>query len=187
MPNGKKVRCKGFTYLGLLFALAFAGVALALAGVMWHTTARRAKEQQLLFAGSAIRDAIVRYYRRSPGGIREFPRTLHDLVEDRRYITVERHLRRIYEDPQTGKRDWGLITNESGRIVGVYSKSREAPLKRDNFPQIFAAFSSAQSYADWRFSAVDNQTMFGLNALASPANGDDAAPPASGPPLRIRK
>ena len=183
----KRVRCKGFTYLGLLFALALAGVALALAGVMWHTTARRAKEQQLLFAGSAIRDALIHYYRRSPGGMREFPRTLQDLVEDRRYITVERHLRKIYDDPQTGKRDWGLITNESGRIVGVYSKSREAPLKRDNFPQIFAAFSAAKNYGDWRFSAVENQTMFGLNAIEPPAKIDDAASPLPARPLRLRK
>jgi type II secretory pathway pseudopilin PulG len=183
----KRVRSKGFTYVGLLFALALASVALALAGVLWHTAARRAKEQQLLFAGSAIRDAIVRYYRRSPGGIREFPRTLQDLVEDRRYITIERHLRKIYEDPQTGNRDWGLVTNESGRIVGVYSKSREAPMKRDNFPQIFAAFAGAKAYTDWRFSAVDNQTMFGLNALASPANLDDAAPPLPERTPRVRK
>jgi type II secretory pathway pseudopilin PulG len=180
-------RCRGFTYLGLLFALALAGVALALAGVLWHTAARRANEQQLLFAGGAIRDAIVHYYRRSPGGIREFPRNLQDLVEDRRYITVERHLRRIYEDPLTGKRDWGLITNEHGRIVGIYSQSREAPLKRDNFPQIFAAFAGARLYSDWRFSAVDNQTMFGVNAQTSPANADASSLPVPERPLRVRK
>ena len=181
------MRSQGFTYLGLLFVLALAGTALALAGVAWHTAGRRAKEQQLLFAGSAIRDALVRYYRRSPGGIREFPRELHDLVEDRRYITVERHLRKIYDDPQTGDRNWGLITNESGRIVGVYSKSREAPLKRDNFPQNFAAFSSAQTYSDWRFSAVENQTMFGLNAVGLPVKADDATPPLPERPVRLRK
>jgi type II secretory pathway pseudopilin PulG len=180
-------RCKGFTYLGLLFALALAGVALALAGVMWHTSARRAQEQQLLFAGGAIRDAIVRYHRRSPGGIREYPRNLQDLVEDRRYITVERHLRRIYEDPLTGKRDWGVITNEQGRIVGIYSKSREAPLKRDNFPPRFAAFAGASLYSDWRFSAVDNQTMFGTNAQAAPVTATDSSLPVPERPLRVRK
>ena len=181
------VRCRGFTYLGLLFALALAGVMLALAGVMWHTAAQRAKEQQLLFAGGAIRDAIIRYYRRSPGGVREFPRALQDLVEDRRYITVERHLRRIYEDPLTGKRDWGLITSDDGRITGVYSQSRGAPMKRDNFSQTFAAFAGAHAYSDWRFSAVDTQTMFGMNALAAPANVDDSAPPLRERPLRARK
>lgn len=166
------LRFKGFTYLGLLFALAFTGVALALAGVVWHTASRRAKEEQLLFAGGAIRDAIVHYYRRSPGGNREFPRTLQDLVEDRRYITVERHLRKIYADPITGKRDWGLITGPDGRIVGVYSQSREAPMKRDNFRDTFASFAQAEHYSDWQFSAASTQTTPSLTAGEPVANID---------------
>jgi len=168
------MRSKGFTYLGLLFALTLAGVALALAGVLWHTSSKRAKEEQLLFAGGAIRDAIVHYYRRSPGGNREFPRSLDELVEDRRYITVERHLRRVYADPMTGKREWGLITNADGRILGVYSPSREAPLKRENFSATFAAFSQAARYSDWRFTDVDLQ--------AAPAPTTDPAPNTAAPP-----
>src|SRR5436309_3351575 len=101
-----------------------------MAGVVWHTAGKRAKEQQLLFAGAAIQDAILHYYRSTPNRGREFPRTLQDLIEDNRYITVERHLRRIYADPMTGKPDWGLIMGADGRIVGIYSRSQEAPLKR---------------------------------------------------------
>ena len=149
---------KGFTYLGLLFAVALAGVALALAGIVWQTASKRAKEEQLLFAGGAIRDAIIRYYRRTPGGDREFPRTLQDLVEDPRYVTRERHLRKIYEDPITGKRDWGLIKGAEGRIVGVYSQSREAPVKREKFPHAFASFEHAHRYSDWRFTAEPGDT-----------------------------
>jgi type II secretory pathway pseudopilin PulG len=152
------VHLKGFTYLGLLFALAFAGVALALAGIVWQTANKRAKEEQLLFAGGAIRDAITGYYRRTPGGNREFPRTLQDLVEDRRYITVERHLRKIYVDPFTSKRDWGLIKGAEGRIVGVFSQSREAPVKREKFPHTFASFEQAHRYSDWRFTAEPDHT-----------------------------
>src|SRR3954467_5106936 len=154
----KNVHRQGFTYLGLLFAIAFAGVGLALAGVVWHTAAKRAKEEQLLFAGGAIRDAIVDYYRRSPGGMREYPRTLQDLTEDRRYITMERHLRKIYADPITGKREWGLIRNADGHIVGVHSPSRAAPLKQENFRDAFASFAQAEHYSDWRFIAADEQT-----------------------------
>ena len=171
------VRSRGFTYLGLLFALALASVALALAGVVWHTASKRAKEAQLLFAGGAIRDAIVQYYRRSPNGTREFPRALQDLVEDRRYITVERHLRKIYADPITGKPDWGLIRDANGAIVGVYSQSREVPLKRDNFRETFAAFAQARQYSDWKFSAVNSETTPGADALVPAANGNQAALP----------
>jgi len=171
------VRTRGFTYLGLLFALALAGVALALAGFVWHTASKRAKEVQLLFAGGAIRDAIVSYYRRSPNGSREYPRALQDLLEDRRYITVERHLRKIYADPITGKRDWGLMTDANGAIVGVYSQSREVPLKRDNFRDTFAAFAQARHYSDWKFSAVYTDTTPAIDGPVSAANGDRAPLP----------
>jgi type II secretory pathway pseudopilin PulG len=152
------VHIKGFTYLGLLFAVALAGVALALAGVVWQTASKRAKEEQLLFAGGAIRDAIIRYYRSTPGGDRQFPRTLQDLVEDPRYVTHERHLRKIYLDPITGKRDWGLIKGAEGRIMGVYSQSRETPIKREKFPATFASFEHADRYSDWRFTAEPEDT-----------------------------
>ena len=170
---------RGFTYLGLLFALALAGVAFALTGVVWHTAGKRAKEEQLLFAGSAIRDAIARYYRRSPGGNREYPRTLQDLLEDRRYITVERHLRKIYVDPISGKRDWGLIKTGDDRIVGVYSQSHEAPMKRDNFRDVQASYPDAKQYSDWKFNAAAVSTT---PAVAdSPATIDAPAPPKSRP------
>ena len=172
----------GFTYVGLLFAVALAGVALALAGVVWHTASKRAKEEQLLFAGSAIRDAIDRYYRRTPGGAREYPQTLQELVEDRRYITVERHLRKIYVDPITGSRNWGLITSADGRIVGVYSESREAPLKRGNFRDEFASFAEARSYTEWKFSAVHALATSGTagNAVSGGDPALDQRRPRSG-------
>lgn len=166
---------KGFTYLGLLFAVALAGVALALAGIVWQTANKRAKEEQLIFAGGAIRDAISRYYRRTPGGLREFPRTLQDLVEDRRYVTIERHLRKIYMDPFTGKRDWGLIKGAEGRIVGVFSQSREAPVKRERFPDIFASFEKANRYSDWRFTAEPDQTTPSATERQSTETTDNSA------------
>lgn len=176
------MRANGFTYLGLLFALALAAAGFAVAGVVWHIAGKRAKEQQLLFAGSAIRDAIQHYYLRSPGGIGEYPRALEDLVEDRRYVTVERHLRKLYVDPITGKPDWELITGADGRIVGVYSPSRDTPLKRENFRGAFASFARAGHYSDWRFSVVDEQAAL---APAQGATADAAAVKA--PPGERRK
>lgn len=149
------MRSGGFTYLGFLFSLALAGVGLAVCGVAWHIMSKRAKEEQLLFAGGAIRDAIADYYRRTPNGAREYPRSLQELLEDRRYLTIERHLRKLYADPITGKPEWGLIKNGDGRIVGVFSPSRDKPLKRENFHDEFAAFARAERYSDWRFSAVE--------------------------------
>src|SRR5262245_36530790 len=41
----------GFTYLTILFVVAFMGIGLALTGEVWHTAALREKEAQLLYAG----------------------------------------------------------------------------------------------------------------------------------------
>jgi type II secretory pathway pseudopilin PulG len=60
---------RGFTYVGLLLAVALAGVALAAAGMLWSTTAKRDKEAELLFVGDQFRRAIARL-RGTPGAKR---------------------------------------------------------------------------------------------------------------------
>ena len=102
---------------------------------------------------------------------------MQDLIEDRRYITIERHLRKIYVDPITGRPDWGLIKDANGAIVGVYSQSREAPIKRDNFQETFAAFAQARHYSDWKFSAVIPETTPAVDGPVPAANGDRAPLP----------
>ena len=52
---------RGFTYVGLLLAVALAGVALAAAGTLWSTVAQRDRELELLFVGDQYRRAIGSY------------------------------------------------------------------------------------------------------------------------------
>jgi type II secretory pathway pseudopilin PulG len=118
---------RGFTYLALLFAVAISGVLLAAAGTVWQTAMQRERELELLFVGAEIERAITLYFETSPGPVRELPRTLADLVEDRRGPVVRRHLRRLYRDPITGG-DWGIVPAPGGRIAGVYSRSDRTPL-----------------------------------------------------------
>lgn len=42
----------------------------------------------------------------------------------------------------------------NGALVGVHSSSRDAPLKTAQFPQRYAQFAGAQTYADWQFVFV---------------------------------
>ena len=98
-----------------------------------------------------IRDAIALYYLRSPGAARRYPRRLEDLLQDDRYPVVVRYLRRIYADPMTGSTRWGLIEAPGGGIMGVYSLSGAAPLKRAGFSHENKGFESARRYAEWRF------------------------------------
>ena len=143
-------RAQGFTYLGLMLFMAISGIAMAGAGLMWHTEMKREKERQLLFVGEEFRQAIASYYDNLPQGAGQFPLTLEDLLRDARYPVIKRHLRRVYADPMTGKRDWELI-REQGRIMGVRSQSESAPLKTAGFTELQYEFGEAETYRDWKF------------------------------------
>ena len=141
---------RGFSYLGLMFLVFAIGVGLAKAGAVWQIEVQREKEKELLFIGEQYAMAIASYYESTPGGVRQFPASLNDLLQDHRFPGVRRHLRKLYADPVTGGGEWGLVRQE-GRITGVYSLSPERPLKKAGFPPAWAAFVSAGSYSAWQF------------------------------------
>ena len=144
----------GFTYLGLLVIVMIMGAALAATGTFFSHAAQREKERELLFVGDHFRQAIESYYRRSPGAS-AYPKTLDDLVEDKRFPMPQHHLRRIYRDPVTGSAQWALVEAPGGAgIMGVHSLSGEAPIKSGNFDARDAAFEGAAKYADWQFLYV---------------------------------
>jgi len=141
---------KGFTYIGVLFFVALAGIALAGVGVIWHTETKREKERELLFIGDQFRRAIGQYYERSVGAKR-FPTSINDLLIDRRYPTIQRYLRKIYRDPFNLSDEWGVVQAPGGGISGVFSLSENKPLKQSNFSEVNEDFAGSQSYRDWRF------------------------------------
>lgn len=141
----------GFTYLGLLFAVAMAGVALAATGTLWSTQRQRDREQELLFVGNQIRQAIGSYYQRSPGLVKHYPAKLDDLLKDNRFINVQRHLRQRYLDPLTDSPEWGLVTAPEGGVMGVYSLATGTPMKQAAFAERDAEFEGRSRYSDWRF------------------------------------
>jgi type II secretory pathway pseudopilin PulG len=121
---------------------------LALAGEVWHTSAMREKEADLLHVGNEYRKAIERYYVSGP---KQYPKSLADLVKDPRKPGAVRHLRRLYPDPITGKEEWGLVKSDDGGIAGVYSTSEAAPLKTGGFAVRDASFEGKTKYAEWQF------------------------------------
>ena len=142
---------KGFTYLGMLIIVAVMGMGLAAFGQIYSHAAQREKEAELLFVGEQFRDAIASYYRKSPGS-NVYPKTLEDLVEDKRFPMPQRHLRRIYADPVTGGKEWGLVEAPGGAgIMGVHSLSEEKPIKSAHFSTKQQEFETAESYKAWRF------------------------------------
>lgn len=141
----------GFTYMGLLFFVAVMGVMLAASGVVWSSVSKRAKERELLFIGHQFRTAIKTYYLSTPGTIKRYPAKLEDLLVDHRQAATVRHLRRIYADPMTGSREWGLVRAPDGGIQGIFSLSGQAPIKTGGFAVYDAPFSHAKAYVEWRF------------------------------------
>jgi type II secretory pathway pseudopilin PulG len=152
MASGKRHSSqRGFAYLTAIIAVAMVGIALAMTGEFWSKSRQRDKEQELLFIGDQFRTAIALYYLRTPGAFKRYPENLTDLTEDKRYLSVQRYLRRIHIDPMTGKPEWGLVRSPQGGIMGVYSLSEQAPQKRANFTGKDEKLSGAQRYADWKF------------------------------------
>jgi type II secretory pathway pseudopilin PulG len=88
----------GFVYLGLLWMLAVTAAGLAVVGESWTQAARRERERELISRGEQIRSAIDRYRRAIPTRS-EWPKSLDELVEDRREDETRHHLRRRFEDP----------------------------------------------------------------------------------------
>jgi len=142
---------KGFTYVWVLFVVALTSVALAGAVQVWRTEVRREKEKELMFAGEQFRRAIGSYHENSPGMPKRYPDSLEQLLLDKRFPTVKRHLRKIFFDPMTNSSEWGLARQPNAGIIGVYSLSKETPLKRANFPERYADFAEAKDYRDWKF------------------------------------
>jgi type II secretory pathway pseudopilin PulG len=143
---------RGFTFAGVLLVVAAMGAGMAAYGQIASSAAQREKEQELLFVGNQFRQAIRAYYERTPGVVKRFPQKLEDLLEDRRHAVPQRHLRRIYADPMTGKREWGLVEAPGGGVLGVYSLSQAKPFKSGGFAARDVGLGEAQRYSDWQFS-----------------------------------
>ena len=170
---------RGFTYVGLLFAVVIMGLMLTVVSRVWSTTEQRERETQLLFIGHAYRLAIASYFATG----HQYPHTLQDLLQDERFPVPKHHLRRLYPDPVTGKADWSLIPTPSGQaIMGVASSSQGVPIKRDGFDAIDEALKGADCYCAWKFVYYANRWNRGVGTGAT--NPGATNPP--GPPGTIQ-
>jgi type II secretory pathway pseudopilin PulG len=164
----------GITYVAVLVVVGLLGLALGHAATLWGTAGQREKERELLFVGAQFRDAIGRYYEATPGVVKQYPQSLDDLLLDRRFPNVRRHLRKIFVDPMTGTRDWGLVRGPGNGITGIHSRSTVEPFKRSNFDPADKAFEEKKAIAEWRF-------VYAPGGVAVPA-APGSAPAAPGVP-----
>lgn len=147
-----KVAARGFTYIALLVFIAILSLGFLSTWEVWSTGIKRDNEQELLFAGDQIRNAINMYYLHSTGPGSRFPTSLEDLLKDPRYPATRRYLRKIYLDPVTKSSNWDLVKGPNGEILGVHSTSDDEPAKKTNFSLVDQGFEGKMKYSDWVFA-----------------------------------
>lgn len=144
-------RMAGFAYLWFLLMLAVMSIGMGVTAELWQTVMQREREQELLFIGHEFRNALMAY-RDSDVGDGGLPERLEDLLQDpRSEDEIHHYLRKIYVDPMTGNTNWGLIRDEDGGIMGVFSLSTSVPIKQTGFTKYDRLFAGKQSYSQWTF------------------------------------
>ena len=118
--RGSVVRLQqGVTYLGVLLLIALLGATAGGYATLATATLRQEKRLDYVAAADEIDAAILQYAQRSPGTTKQYPKALADLLNDARAAGVQRYLRQIPVNPYTGKREWALVRDAQGAILGV--------------------------------------------------------------------
>ena len=140
---------RGVTYLALMFAIVFIGIATTSAAKQWKLIVQRELEADLLAKGIEIQNALAFYSasvkagRVMPGEI--YPQTLADLTR-----LPKPFLRKVYLDPM-GHGEWEYLRAPTGGIMGVRSKSQAKPFRQHDFPLAVRHFDGRVTYHDWAF------------------------------------
>lgn len=150
MRSGRLPR--GFTYVGLLIAVAVIAAGSATVLGAGANQQLRDNEAELLAIGHEFRRALQSYADATPVGQPTAPQELAELLRDPRYLGVRRHLRRIYPDPLTGNTRWGIIRSPDGRISGIHSLSATPTLRRTGFPTGMEEFEKTGRHDEWIFA-----------------------------------
>lgn len=145
----------GITYLWILFLVFLLGLGIGKTLDVYSSMVQREREAELVYVGNTYREAIKRFYLSSPGGVKEYPRSLNDLLRDPRHLTLRRYIRMLYPDPINGKAFIPLYAPRGG-IWGVRSSSDAKPWR--TVPIEFTRTGAAASaYQQWHFIYADGQ------------------------------
>lgn len=148
--NQLSLRQGGFTYILLLLALTVLALSLLKSKDTIQVRFRQQQESELLFRGEQIREAM-RLYRVDEHSNGCFPVGFEELIQDTRGGKTRYHLRQWFTDPLTGQKEWGKIFDDQHRWIGVYSKGKGTPLRKEGFVKDSETFKGAKSYREWAF------------------------------------
>jgi type II secretory pathway pseudopilin PulG len=112
-------RPRGFTYVAVLIAVAVMSVGLLAISEMWVSVLNHQRLAQAEWVGHQYERAIRSYYIASTGNVGRLPMTLEELLEDHRYLTIRRHLRRLYGNPFQGGEIEPVYGGGQVGVIGV--------------------------------------------------------------------
>ena len=119
-------RQNGFTYIGVMMAIAFMGIGLLAISEVWTTTAERQKMVQLDWVGEQYVQAIQGYYYANTGSLHSYPSKLEDLLEDKRHLSIKRYIRTLYTNPFANGEAWKTLPAPGGGIQGIEYQRRDS-------------------------------------------------------------
>lgn len=90
---------RGYALVAIMAALTVMLITMSVAAPTWHYVVQNDREEELIFRGSQIADAVGRYQRKSGSG---FPPSLDVLVKGK-------FLRKPYKDPMTKDGEWRFL------------------------------------------------------------------------------
>jgi type II secretory pathway pseudopilin PulG len=159
--RGSHLGSSGYSLIALMVAITVMMILMAAAVPSLRYVVKNDREEELLFRGGEIADAIVRYQRKHGSA---YPASLEAMVQGR-------FLRKLYKDPMSKDGKWRLLrqgealppsgqtrpdtgtsraalstapTMVMGPIIGVASRSREKSLRIMN---------GRARYDEWYFVA----------------------------------
>lgn len=200
-PAGPGAREAGYSMVALIAMLAIMSFALMLAVPSWRYLAQDDKEQELIFRGRQISNAVARFQRKNANAL---PASFDQLVQGK-------YLRKAYKDPLTKDGKWRILRpgegavpppgtppggppggpgrpspspspaptpifggntgGQAGPIAGVASLSTEKGLRIVN---------GTTSYNRWMFAPNIPFVIGGQSGPGRPPGGPNQAPPQQG-------
>ncbi len=137
----------GYTYITALILIFAAALAAQVTWIPTATEKARDNEEELIFRGSAYRDAVQSYW--AWNTLNQFPPSLDALVSDPRQDGL-RHLRRAYESPVCDGR-WRILSAPGGGVAGVAPDCDMRPFRQTSFPNGLDDLDGSESYMNWEF------------------------------------
>ncbi len=157
MTSGRRSdreRQRGFILALLLGLITVAGILLTKAMPSVVAEVQRDQEEELIFRGEAIRNAMRRYKAMTGS----YPAHLEDLMKVRPPI-----LRKLYKDPMTADGEWAVITavspGASGSTEGLPIAAIHSRCQKDSFK----VYQDRTLCSDWIFAASDD--LLGISAF----------------------